>query len=271
MGSGPPYPVSSRRPGSVPLARHNRVRRRSAETCPSPFSRQPRSSDLFRRGSTSRCDQYPILAGRAGGSDGNSLSAASARWRSRRNSFMRARIIPKSSAARGWIIGSSRSPDLVLTAARSRLRADCKAQRSSVNFPRQVLPPGLSGTAFLAIPGSRTTITPRSPRSLSVRLQTFRYRGTDGSNPVPSSRESTSHGILPSHGEKPAFSRGCVGPAGAARSAETGIARCMAPTGGNISVGPNSSTAASMRRWLNEFRSGSGKAEHGPLLVPGKR
>jgi len=140
MGSGPPYPVSSRRPGCVPLARHNRVRRRSAETCPSPFSRQPRSSDLFRRSSTSRCDQYPILAGRAGGSDGNSLSAASARWRSRRNSFMRARIIPKSSAARGWIIGSSRSPDLVLTAARSRLRADCKAQRSSVNFPRQVLP-----------------------------------------------------------------------------------------------------------------------------------
>src|SRR5215472_11343080 len=67
------------------------------------------------------------------------------------------------------------------------------------------------------------------------------------------------------------FSRGCAGPAGAARSAETGIARCMAPTGGNISVGPNFSTAASMRRWLNEFRSGSGKAEHGPLLVPGKR
>ena len=67
------------------------------------------------------------------------------------------------------------------------------------------------------------------------------------------------------------FSRGCAGPAGAARSAETGIARCMAPTGGNISVAPISSTAASMRRWLNAFRSGSGKAEHGPLLVPGKR
>jgi hypothetical protein len=56
-----------------------------------------------------------------------------------------------------------------------------------------------------------------------------------------------------------------------ARSAETGIARCMGPTGGNISVGLNSSTAASMRRWLDEYRSGSGKAEHGPLLVPGKR
>ena len=67
------------------------------------------------------------------------------------------------------------------------------------------------------------------------------------------------------------FSRGCAGPTGAARSAETGIARCMAPTGENISVGPNSSTAASMRRWLNEFSSGSCKAEHGPLLVPGKR
>ena len=67
------------------------------------------------------------------------------------------------------------------------------------------------------------------------------------------------------------FSRGCAGRIGAARSAETGIARCMAPTGGNISVGPNSSTAASMRRWFNKFRSRSCKAEYGPLLVPGKR
>src|SRR6516225_6434142 len=49
------------------------------------------------------------------------------------------------------------------------------------------------------------------------------------------------------------FSRGCAGPTGAARAGETGIARCMAPTGENISVGPNSSTAASMRRWLNEL------------------
>ena len=66
------------------------------------------------------------------------------------------------------------------------------------------------------------------------------------------------------------FARVC-GPDSAPRSAETGIARCMAPTGGNISVGPNSSTAASMRRWLNEFRAGSGKAEHGALLLPGPR
>jgi hypothetical protein len=93
-----------------------------------PISRRPRSSHLSRRSSTSRCDQYPILPGRAGGSDCNSLSAASARSRSRRNSFMRARIIAKSSAARGWVIGSSRSLDLVLTAARS-FTSSCKAQR----------------------------------------------------------------------------------------------------------------------------------------------
>jgi hypothetical protein len=53
-----------------------------------------------------------------GGSPSNSLSAASARSRSRRNSFMRARIGAKSSAARGRVIGSSRSLGLVLTAAR---------------------------------------------------------------------------------------------------------------------------------------------------------
>src|SRR6516164_9990891 len=41
------------------------------------------------------------------------------------------------------------------------------------------------------------------------------------------------------HRSEAGFSRGCAGPAGAARSAETGIARFMAPTGGNISVGPN--------------------------------
>jgi hypothetical protein len=76
------------------------------------------------------------LTGRAGGSDCNSLSVASARLRSRRNSFMRARIIAKSSAARGWVIGSSRSLDLVLTAARS-FTSYCKAQRL------------LSGTAFM--------------------------------------------------------------------------------------------------------------------------
>src|SRR6516164_5121471 len=35
-----------------------------------------------------------------------------------------------------------------------------------------------------------------------------RHRGTEGSNPFPSSGESASRGILPSHGEKPAFRAG---------------------------------------------------------------
>lgn len=39
---------------------------------------------------------------RGGGSGGTLGSGASTRSRSRRNSFMRARIIAKSSAARGW-------------------------------------------------------------------------------------------------------------------------------------------------------------------------
>jgi len=95
--------------------------------------------------------------------------------------------------------------------------------------------------------------------------------GTDGSNPVPSSGQSASRGILPSHGEKPAFRAGVWAwqvQRGQQRRLSRGAWRRQA---GNISVGPNSSTAASMRRWLNEFRSGSCKAEHGPLLVPGKR
>jgi hypothetical protein len=62
--------------------------------------------------------QRTLRARCVGGSPSNSLSAASARSRSRRNSFMRARIVAKSSAARGRVIGSSRSLDLVLTAAR---------------------------------------------------------------------------------------------------------------------------------------------------------
>src|SRR6516165_5028875 len=68
-------------------------------------------------------------------------------------------------------------------------------------------------------------------------------RGTDGSNPSPSSGESVSRGISPSHVEKPGFSRGRAGwgrRRGRQRRAWRGD---MAPTGGNISVGPYSSTA----------------------------
>ena len=49
-------------------------------------------------------------------------------------------------------------------------------------------------------------IGPGSPFGNS--RETFRKSGTDGSNPLPSSGESASRGILPSHGEKPAFRAG---------------------------------------------------------------
>jgi hypothetical protein len=74
-------------------------------------------------------------------------------------------------------------------------------------------------------------------------------------------------------------------------SAETRQAFHCAPTGGNISVGPYSSTAVPLRwstkmprrsrqswvfsaverAWVFEFGSGLSKAEHDPLIVPGKR
>ena len=44
----------------------------------------------------------------------------------------------------------------------------------------------------------------------------------------------------------------------------------MAPTGGKVSVGPNSSTAAWMRAVDSSSGSGKGKAEHGTLIAPGK-
>ena len=50
----------------------------------------------------------------------------------------------------------------------------------------------------------------------------------------------------------------------------------IGPTGGNISVGPYSSTAPPVMGSLTiaavfEFGSGSGKTERGPLIVPGER
>jgi len=71
------------------------------------------------------------------------------------------------------------------------------------------------------------------------------------------------------HDKKPGFFRGSPGRAGGRqRRIWCGD---MAPNGGNISAGLNSSTAVSMIRWLNESGSGSSKAEHGSLIVPGKR
>jgi hypothetical protein len=98
----------------------------------------------------------------------------------------------------------------------------------------------------------------------------FLRGGTNSSNPSPSSGESVSREISPSHVEKPGFSRRCAGwsrQRGRERRAWRGE---MAPTGGNVSVGPNSSTAAWMRAVAYSSGSGKGKAKHGTLIAPGK-
>jgi hypothetical protein len=42
-------------------------------------------------------------------------------------------------------------------------------------------------------------------------MAVVRHRGTEFSNPFPSSGQSVSRGIFPSYVEKPGFSRGCAG------------------------------------------------------------
>src|SRR6516165_4470246 len=60
--------------------------------------------------------------------------------------------------------------------------------------------------------GARAGLCDDAEKSARTRTDIRRMlaasRGTDGSNPVPSSGQSASRGILPSHGEKPAFRAG---------------------------------------------------------------
>ena len=116
-------------------------------------------------------------------------------------------------------------------------------------------------------------------------------RGTDGSNPVPSRGESVSLPELLSRVENPGFPRGCAPLAW--RPGPPRRAGCfkIAPTGGNISVAPYSSTAVPpigvgenttpipimsgrspslIVRWSSALGPGSTKAQHDPLIVPGK-
>jgi hypothetical protein len=86
----------------------------------------------------------------------------------------------------------------------------------------------------------------------------------------PSSRESLSLGISPSSTRSQAFSAGVRAWRWRGRQRRIWCGD-MAPNGGNIFAGLNSSTAVSMIRWLNEPGSGSSKAEHSSLIVPGKR
>ena len=92
-------------------------------------------------------------------------------------------------------------------------------------------------------------------------------------------------------GREPGLSARVCADGLATASAETPGCFDIAPTGGNVSVGPNSSTAVrldvvatvpgrsgrsqglsglSIGKSL-KFGSGLSKAEHGPLIVPGKR
>src|SRR3984893_6379697 len=72
----------------------------------------------------------------------------------------------------------------------------------------------------------------------------FRDRGTAGSNPAPSSRESVSRPHPLSKVQNPGFPRGCARLAWRPGRQRRSACFDSAPTCGNISVGPYSSTAA---------------------------
>ena len=75
-------------------------------------------------------------------------------------------------------------------------------------------------------------------------------RGTESSNPAPSSRQSVSSGISPSCVEKPAVAAACAGMARRHdRQRPIGLVT-ITPIAGNVSVGRYSSTAAPKRGGL---------------------
>jgi hypothetical protein len=85
--------------------------------------------------------------------------------------------------------------------------------------------------------------SPSFANPLKSELRRARQGGTEGSNPSPSSRQSVSRPHPRSKVDNPGFPRGCARPAW--RPGRQRRAGCfdIAPTGGNISVGPYSSTA----------------------------
>jgi hypothetical protein len=98
----------------------------------------------------------------------------------------------------------------------------------------------------LALRESAAVPTDLHPRlgsaAISVLHKSF-WRGTEGSNPSPSSRESVSRRSLPSWVKNPGFPRGCARLRSlCGRQRAAGPAN-IAPTRSNISVGPYSSTA----------------------------
>jgi len=102
----------------------------------------------------------------------------------------------------------------------------------------------------------------RSPMRIDSRLRravqfrccrrpttNFTRPRTRSSNPVPSSRQSVSRGISPACIEKPAVAAACAGPVRRHRRQRHAGLVNFTPTGGKISVGPYSSTAAPPARF----------------------
>jgi hypothetical protein len=82
------------------------------------------------------------------------------------------------------------------------------------------------------------------------RIDCSSCRGTNSSNPSPSSRQSVSRGFSPSCVEKPAVAAACAGsPRRRSRQRRARLV-IITPTAGNISVGPYSSTAVPARRFV---------------------
>jgi len=107
------------------------------------------------------------------------------------------------------------------------------------------------------------TVTEATRRSLETAVHLA--RGTEGSNPSPSSRQSVSRPHPLSKVENPGFPRGCARPAW--RPGRQRRAGCfdIAPTGGNISVRPYSSTAAPLMG-LRECRAAPNEVGPSPGL-----
>src|SRR6266850_1617632 len=84
---------------------------------------------------------------------------------------------------------------------------------------------------------------PGAVKTGKPRKASFVLRGTKGSNPSPSSGESVSLPELLSSVENLGFPRGCAGWLGDRGGQRRAGCFKIAPTGGNISVAPYSSTA----------------------------
>src|SRR5215471_2478835 len=128
--------------------------------------------------------------------------------------------------------------------------------------------------AWADMPSERGTVQAKPQDAYSVR--TLISRGTRSSNPVPSSGESAANPVLSREfallGREAAVFRGETSGLGRQRHAGRGN---IWPKGGDISVGPYSSTAPPVVRFATQqscyWGSRSIEAEHPPLLVPGKR